>query len=226
MENIKLSPRLQAVADLIPPGSRPVDVGTDHGYIPVWLRATERAAFVIASDIRTGPLEAAKASAARCEVNGIDFRLCPGLSGIRADEADTVIIAGMSGETMVTILTESGWDFAEKKLILQPMTKRQEVLIWLYGHGMSVTRETYVQDRNRDYLVLLVQGIPKPLPRPAFLAAGFTETPYALRLKKQLLRALDGLRKADIPDTAEIQKNIALLEDMSNAYGWDSYENA
>ncbi len=97
MESIRLTPRLLAAGKMVLPGARAADVGTDHGYLPVWLRQQGVCESVIASDIAPGPLEAARASARRYGVDGIEFRLCPGLAGIRPREADTVILAGMSG---------------------------------------------------------------------------------------------------------------------------------
>ena len=60
MGSIRLSPRLAAVAGLVPPGARVIDVGTDHGMVPVWLVQTGRAEHVFASDLRAGPLESAE----------------------------------------------------------------------------------------------------------------------------------------------------------------------
>ena len=220
MESIKLTPRLLAVGEMVPPGARAADVGTDHGYLPVWLRQKGICNSVIASDIAPGPLDAARASARRYGVDGIDFRLCPGLSGIRPQEADAVVIAGMSGETMVSILENAGWDWTGKRLILQPMTKRAELLTWLYGHGLHIREEKPVSERNRLYWVFLAEAGEAPMPRPAHLWAGFTETAYAHRLRRQLERSLAGMGKARQPDLAEKRRTEELLEDMKDAYGW------
>ena len=45
-----LSPRLAAIADAIEPGSRVADVGTDHGKLPLWLAASGRAAYCLATE--------------------------------------------------------------------------------------------------------------------------------------------------------------------------------
>ncbi len=58
---IKLSARLLTVAGFVRQGSRIADVGTDHGYIPVYLAQTGRIASALAMDVRPGPLERAQA---------------------------------------------------------------------------------------------------------------------------------------------------------------------
>ena len=34
---VKLSKRLERIASFVQPGSRVADIGTDHGYVPIWL---------------------------------------------------------------------------------------------------------------------------------------------------------------------------------------------
>ena len=220
MESIRLTPRLLAAGKMVLPGARAADVGTDHGYLPVWLRQQGVCETVIASDIAPGPLEAARASARRYGVDGIEFRLCPGLAGIRPREADTVILAGMSGETMAGILEDAAWDWTGKRLILQPMTKRAELLVWLYGHGLHIREERQAAEKHRLYWVLCAEAGAAPMPRAAHLWAGFTETEYAHRLRRQLERSLAGQRKARQPDPAVERRTEELLEDMKDAYGW------
>ena len=205
---------------MVLPGARVADVGTDHGYLPIWLLQQERCEHVIASDVAPGPLAAARASAERFGTEGVDFRLCSGLEGIRPEEADTVVMAGMSGETMAGILADADWDWTGKRLILQPMTKRAELLVWLYSHGLHLLEEKPVPERGRLYWVLCVGAGEAPMPRLAYLWAGFTETEYARRLRRQLERALAGQRKARTPDDGEMRRTEELLEDMKDAYGW------
>ena len=89
MRNMELSPRLRSVAELVPQGAGFADVGTDHAYLPVWLLLEGRIRRAIAADLRPGPLSRARATAQRygC-TRGIEFRLCDGLSGLSAGEAD------------------------------------------------------------------------------------------------------------------------------------------
>ena len=60
-KKIELSKRLKLVASFVEPGAVVADVGTDHGYVPIWLVQEEVAAGGIAMDVNQGPLERAKA---------------------------------------------------------------------------------------------------------------------------------------------------------------------
>ena len=78
-KELQLQPRLQCIAELVPQGVRLADVGTDHGYLPVWLLQHGRIESAIASDINTLPLDHARATAREYGVTEhMDFRLCPG----------------------------------------------------------------------------------------------------------------------------------------------------
>ena len=82
MKRIALQPRLRLLAEMTPPGGRLADIGTDHGYLPVWLLQEGRIPSAIASDVGAEPLEHARRTAEEYETQGLDFRLCDGLSGI------------------------------------------------------------------------------------------------------------------------------------------------
>ena len=82
-KELQLQPRLQCIASLVPQGARLADVGTDHGYLPVWLLQHGRIESAIASDINALPLDHALATAREYGVTErMDFRLCPGLAKI------------------------------------------------------------------------------------------------------------------------------------------------
>ena len=154
--SIVLSPRLQRIADYVLSGEKVIDVGTDHAYIPIWLLQSGVCAAAAATDIKPGPL----ANAARdAEKYGVDKKLalllCDGLSGCSADMADTIIIAGMGGETIMGILDAAPWAW-EKRLILQPQTKQPELRTWLTQRGLAVLDAALAYDAGRIYLVWLV----------------------------------------------------------------------
>lgn len=159
MRQLQLQPRLQLLASLIPEGSRLADVGTDHGYVPVYLLQRGLIRGAIASDIGAEPLQHAKNTAAEYEVEGIDFRLCPGLDAIAPEECDTILIAGMGGETIITILENAPWTKrGDHLLLLQPMTKVEMLRKWLADNGYTFTGERLVFDKDHLYPIMLVRG--------------------------------------------------------------------
>ncbi len=218
---VKLGPRLEAVASFLPPGVRVADVGTDHGLLPAWLSLNERASVIIASDIRPGPLDAAERTARRLGAKGIDFRLCPGLSGIRREEADVVVIAGMGGETAASIVEESGWSWQGKRLVLQPNTKSAELLRRLYAAGLHLRDEAIAVERSRPYRVLCVEWGPEPpLPR-AFLWGGLRDSAFARRQAALLRGAMGSLEASGAPeDRLRLREYREILEEMKDVYHW------
>ncbi len=155
-----LQPRLRALADLVGEGGRLADVGTDHGYLPVYLLQAGRIASAIASDINREPLEHARRTAGEYGVRwGIEFRLCGGLEGIAPEEVDTVVIAGMGGETIAAILSAAPWVLqSDITLLLQPMSKQEFLRHWLVENGYFFLSEHLVWDKEVLYPIYIVKA--------------------------------------------------------------------
>ncbi len=161
--SIHLSRRLQAVAELVPPNAHVIDVGTDHALVPVWLAQTGRAAHVWASDLREGPLKGAQRLIDETDTGHIvELRRTDGLCGFTAADGDTVVIAGMGGETMAAILTAAEWTRENTLLILEPQSKQAELRRFLVGNGYCIHRERLVKDAGRLYPILTAGGGASP----------------------------------------------------------------
>ena len=157
MKQLELSSRLQLLADWVPQGKTFADVGTDHGYLPVWLRLHGRVPHAIASDLRKGPLERAKETGRIYGADGIDYRLANGLADIRPEEAEVIAIAGMGGENIAGILTAAPWTADGKHtLLLAPHTKAEQLRRFLMERGYMIVREALVRDRGTIYPVMEV----------------------------------------------------------------------
>lgn len=157
---LNLSSRLQAIAGLVPKGTRVADVGTDHGYIPIYLLQSGICESAVASDVREGPLQSAVRSASALGLEDkISFRLADGLRKVQPEEADTVIIAGMGGETIIHILSEAAWTKNDGKLlILQPMSKQSLLRRWLTENGYVICAEKLISDSGTVYTLLTAKG--------------------------------------------------------------------
>lgn len=159
MEIIKLSKRLRAIASYVPKGSKTADIGTDHGYIPVWLAQNDICSQLAAADINRGPLNHAKETAEQYEVSDrIRFALCSGLEFEGSDEYDTIIIAGMGGELIAAILEAAPWTaLRETTLILQPNSRIPFLVEWLIAHGFMLSDASLVKDAGKLYQILVVK---------------------------------------------------------------------
>ena len=152
---LPLSTRLLACAGFVNKGDRVADIGCDHGYLSIHLLQNGIASSVIASDVAEGPLDSAVRNARKYGVqDNIQFYLSDGVRNIPRD-FDTLICAGMGGDTMIHILESAPWLRSEQyRLILQCQSKRPELRKWLYEHGFAVSRETLAQDGKFYYPVM------------------------------------------------------------------------
>ena len=213
MKELQLQPRLQMLADLVPPGAALADVGTDHGYLPVYLLQRGAIRRAIASDIGAEPLDHARRTAEEYSA-ALELRLCDGLAGIAPHEVDTVVIAGMGGESIISILSAAPWTKDGCRLILQPMTRQELLRRWLAENGYRFTAEHLVEDKGTIYPILCVEGGEQPPLSEAETYAGLllADDPlygeYLTRQMARLQKAADGMRrsqdkacKADVLDS-------------------------
>ena len=221
MKQLTLSNRLTAIAALLGDRHGVADVGTDHGYLPVWLALKRNMARLVAADIRKGPLDRAEKTASDYGVSDkIEFVLTDGLSGLAPEGLDTVVIAGMGGETIVHILEGAPWTRSENVLcILQPQTKTDKLIAYLRECGFSLTDATLARDGGRLYLIL----------SGGISGGAVFENPAELLLRKRdpLLpawldreigktrRALDGLALAEHGRGSETAEKRAALEALT-----------
>ena len=152
----QLDPRLSLCASFVPAGAKLADIGTDHGYLPIWLAKTGRVIHAVAADLRPGPLERAKENVRKYQVEDIvELRLSDGLQAFLPEEADFIVIAGMGGEVIASILGAVPWlKETGARLVLQPMTRAEELRRFLAEHGYAIAREALVRDRGFLYPVI------------------------------------------------------------------------
>lgn len=161
---LRLSERLRAVAGLIGDGHVLADVGTDHGYVPIYLCQQRRIPRAIAMDIGRGPLERAKE---HIQLNGlqdyIETRLSDGVEKLLPGEADTILMAGMGGGLVMHIL-EAGQEVCREaaELVLQPQSELYRVRGYLAGHGYMVDAEEMVEEDGKYYPMMRVHWVGQP----------------------------------------------------------------
>lgn len=155
---MQLSERLKTVAGLIKEGTCLADVGTDHGYIPIYLVSGGVCQSAIAMDIGKGPLERAKAHIKRYGLEEkIATRLSDGVRRLEPGEADCMVVAGMGGALTIHIL-EDGKDVvkAMKECVLQPQSEISKVRQYLWDNGYAIVDEEMVLEDGKFYPMMRV----------------------------------------------------------------------
>lgn len=216
MQNLSL--RLKTIASLVPCGARVCDIGTDHGYLSLYLKEQNIAKSVIATDLNQKPLMSAKENILKSGVKDIDLRLGNGLSTISESEVDTVIIAGMGGEVISGILKDCKWiKSTSHTLILQPTTSADALRRFLTENGFKIVSETPLCENGKLYSVMAVKFTGKIEFYPEHFYYIGTLTPkteagllYIKKQQKRISGCVESLK--NIPSKqAEFEKyNLAL----------------
>lgn len=184
---MQLSKRLSAVAGMVTSTDCLADVGTDHGYIPIFLVKSGKAKRAIAMDINRGPLERARTHIRQEGLESrIEIRLGDGVSALKQGEADTVVVAGMGGGLVQKILKE-GEEVLHKtsRFILQPQSELEQVRRFLLKEGYRIQDEDMVEEDGKYYPMMQVVHGSMELCDPIELKYG----PWLLRKRHPCLQS-------------------------------------
>ena len=155
---MSISKRLVTIADLVTPGYRASDIGTDHGYVPIYLLRNHICDYVIAADISSGSLEKASQNIQRAGLSeSIECRLSDGLSEIRPGEVDSIIISGMGGILIDRIL-RAGLNvvMAAKELILSPHRNPELITDFAEEYGFAIVYDEVLFDKKKYYHIFKI----------------------------------------------------------------------
>ncbi|NIK77412.1 tRNA (adenine22-N1)-methyltransferase [Paenibacillus castaneae] len=192
---LKLSKRLQLIADYVTTGSRVADIGSDHAMLPVYLLQINKCSSAIAGELNRGPFEAARKQG---EDAGLSDRLTvrqgDGLAVLEPGEADTITIAGMGGSLMSDIL-ESGYCAGKlegvKELVLQPNVGEEIVREWLLKYGWYLKAESIIEEDGKIYEVMhAIRSADAETLNQALYNADFLPLPLQQETKEKVLKQM------------------------------------
>lgn len=169
-----LTPRLAKIASLVPRGSVLADIGTDHGYIPCYCVKNNICPRALAMDINQGPLDNARDTVTNEGLtNLVSLRLSDGMNKLEYGEADTIVIAGMGGLLIKSILENDKDKLKDgTSLILQPMLAQKELRQYLYDNDMSVENEYLAIEGSKIYNIILARKGYRYSPTPRDIIIG------------------------------------------------------
>lgn len=205
---MKLSKRLDAIANFVPGGASLADVCCDHAYIPIKLLTEKRISSAIACDLREKPLRYAAYYADKWNLNKdkIDFRQGDGLAPLLPNEADVLIMSGIGGVLMVQLLASRPEIVcAMKKLILSPNRVPWDVRRWIQKSGYMITDEKVVSENGHFYEIIVVNP-----------GSSATYSEAELYFGPKLL--------LDVSETTNKYYDARRLKDMALLARWDMLE--
>ena len=222
-----LTHRLLKIANMVEYKSL-ADIGTDHAKLPVYLIENNICSKVVASDVADGPVKACKDTVGRCGMSKfVDIRKGDGLATILPGEVETIVIAGMGGDLIATIL-EKGKEVANsaKEIILQPMTHIPQLREFLKNNDFKILDEVLVGEKSKIYTIIkitvgknqyqtefdflispvLVENKDKLLPE------------YILKLINKYKCEIDGLSKASCYSEEQLKNNNLIVNELEKLY--------
>ena len=145
-----LTPRLDAAASFVRKGSTVADVGTDHAYLPIVLALKDKIKGAIASDINEGPyLRALDNVKSHSLENKITVLHTPGLNGVEKYSPTDIVICGMGGELIASILSDAPWTKTPSvRLVLQPMTHSEILRKYLHENKFHIIDEKLAKEEK------------------------------------------------------------------------------
>ena len=230
--NLTLPPRLQTIASLITAKKTAADVGTDHGYLPVYLVVEKRIQKVIATDVNQDPLDKARKLIQSYGLEEkIITRLGDGLRMLEPYEAESIIIAGMGGVLISDMLFASPEvAHSARELILQPMQAEPYLRRYLIHHGYFISQDILVHEKHHFYSILVAryenrsagQMDPFTMETGLYLRRQHPSTAQAFLLRKIQIwqRKFEGLQRTHRIDKAMIEEASQMLQKLKEELEW------
>ncbi|MBQ6841031.1 MAG: SAM-dependent methyltransferase [Bacilli bacterium] len=145
-----LSNRLLTIAKLVRPNAKVLDVGTDHAYLPIYLKEMNICKSVIASDVSPNALENAKKNLEKFQTPDIKLVLSDGLEKIK-DEYDTLIISGMGTKTIIHILENQT---LPEHIILSSNNNLYELRTFMNKLNYKIEQEVICFEKGKVYDII------------------------------------------------------------------------
>lgn len=138
---MKLSKRLQTIADLIPENSNIIDVGADHGLLDIYLNKYKNCT-CLATDISKPCIEKAKENAIKYDAN-IQTLVNDGLTNINLND-EIIVISGMGTKKVTKILDRN----IKNDLIISSHTKINDLKEFLKTKNYQIIKEINIEDKK------------------------------------------------------------------------------
>ena len=165
MVTFELSNRLKTCLVYLAGIEKIADIGTDHAYLPCYGILNGFLKTAIAADVVEGPLKMAAKTIEKYNLtNNVELRLGSGLSILSPGEVNGVVIAGMGGK-LISSLIEADLEVAKsmKRLVLQANVDAAHLREALMGWGFEITAESIILEDGKYYEIMVAQPVMNPV---------------------------------------------------------------
>lgn len=158
---IKTSRRIAEIVARIPQGSFVADVGCDHGQTLALAFVQGRLRGAQAIDNKPLPLSHAKETLKDCP--GVIYTCADGLDEI-ADEADVVVMTGLGGRLIASLLARDPTKLRDRLFILSPQHKASDARAVFGPLGLAILDEDELICDGHDYVFIVARATSRPVP--------------------------------------------------------------
>ncbi|MFO3716070.1 tRNA (adenine(22)-N(1))-methyltransferase [Anaerococcus cruorum] len=149
--------RLMEIVNIIDSGKSVIDVGTDHGLVPLYLAKNEISTDILATDISAPSLQKLEDKLDDDLRKIIKTRVTDGFKGIEKKENQVAIIAGMGGNTIIDII-DASLDFVKNLdyMVLASNIATEKLRAYLNRNNFEITRDFLTFEHGKYYDILKV----------------------------------------------------------------------
>lgn len=218
---IAIDKRLKTIAGFVTQGGFAVDVGTDHGYLAIYLVESGRSEKALATDVREMPLQSARQNIAGHLLSGkIGTMLTDGLNGVDLENVTDIVIAGMGG-ILISEILKARHPLGGKNLVLQPMTQAGHLRQWLCQKGYDILEEAPAFAGDKAYCIIHAQydGVVRDSDELFRLVGKIPQSKgedverYLAHIKQKLLKKAAGLQKSG-KEPEELRRTLNLVDKL------------
>jgi tRNA (adenine22-N1)-methyltransferase len=154
-----LNLRLRNIAKLIEPCEVLIDIGSDHGFLPLSLLKTQIIQKAVICDINALPLQSAIKNAHQTHLEDrCTFVQSNGIQNYK-HPVDAAVIAGMGYETIAQIIEQDIERFRLiDQIVLQSNTHLDKLRAFLMENKFEIVNEELVKDRKHFYVIIKVKS--------------------------------------------------------------------
>ena len=147
--------RLLDIINILDSNKKIIDVGTDHGLVPLYLAKNKISTDITATDISAPSLQKLVDRLDNDLRKIIKTRVTDGFKGLESEDDQVAIIAGMGANTIIEIIEES-LDFAKNLdyMVLASNINTYELRHFLNDHGFYIEKD-FLSYENRKYYDIL-----------------------------------------------------------------------